>query len=80
MHGNSKAIHPKILLLGHSYLLVYKIVIMRSGAFKSLWWEQDGDLTFLHKIQLSFFFIYMYKMVNKECASLCFCFFFMKVM
>ncbi len=28
------------------------VVITTSGAFKSLWSEQDGDLTFLHKIQL----------------------------
>ncbi len=25
-------------------------VIMTPGMFKSLWSEQDGDLTFLHKI------------------------------
>ncbi len=29
-----------------------RVVITTSGAFKSLWSEQDGDLTFLHKIQL----------------------------
>ncbi len=28
-----------------------QVVITTSGAFKSLWSEQDGDLTFLHKIQ-----------------------------
>ncbi len=32
-----------------------QVVITTSGAFKSLWSEQDGDLTFLHKIQ--FFFL-----------------------
>ncbi len=31
-----------------------QVVIRTSGAFKSLWSEQDGDLTFLHKIQLFF--------------------------
>ncbi len=29
-----------------------QVVITTSGAFKSLWSEQDGDLTFLHKIKL----------------------------
>ncbi len=29
--------------------------------FKSLWSEQDGDLTFLHKMQF-FFKLYIYKM------------------
>ncbi len=33
-----------------------QVVITTSGAFKSLWSEQDGDLTFLHKIQLFFNF------------------------
>ncbi len=31
-----------------------QVVITTSGAFKSLWSEQDGDLTFLHKIKLFF--------------------------
>ncbi len=51
-----------------------QVVITTSGAFKSLWSEQDGDLTFLHKTQW-FFKLYIYKMMNEECASLCFFFF-----
>ncbi len=39
---------------GKFVLTSWQIVITTSGAFKSLWSEQDGDLTFLHKIQWFF--------------------------
>ncbi len=36
---------------GKFVLTSWQVVITTSGAFKSLWSELDGDLTFLHKIQ-----------------------------
>ncbi len=41
--------------------------------FKSVWLEQDGDFTFiLLYIKFNDFLkIYIYKMMNAECASLC---------
>ncbi len=35
---------------GTFVLTSWQVVIMTLGAFKSLWSEQDGNLTLLHKI------------------------------
>ncbi len=42
---------------------------MKSGMFKSLWLEQDGDLTFLNKNNFSLQLYYIYKIMNEhQCA------------
>ncbi len=44
---------------GTFVLTSWQVVITTSGAFKSLWSEQDGDLTFLHKIQWFFLTLHL---------------------
>ncbi len=48
---------------GTFVLTSWQVDIRTSCAFKSLWSEQDGHLTFLHKIQRHFKLI-IYKMMN----------------
>ncbi len=43
-----------ILPPGKFILVSWEVVIMMSGAFKSLWLEQDGNVPFLHEIQQEF--------------------------
>ncbi len=46
-----KTVVTVIVRSHRSIVMDITYVITTSGAFKSLWSEQDGDLTFLHKIQ-----------------------------
>ncbi len=57
-------------LPGTFILTSWQVVITTSGMFKSLWSEQDGDSTFYTKCN-DFLKLYIYKMMNEECASLC---------
>lgn len=79
-----KCLHTKICNITCYINCFYGVIFylfMTSGAFKSLWMEQDG--VYLHLINYTIFFfftLYFYKMKNKECTSSVFCFlWFMKI-
>ncbi len=55
MHGiNQSELCCVQVLLGRLVFTSRQVVITTSGAFKSLWSEQDGDLTFLQKFNYFF--------------------------